>query len=108
MRFVRVLVLLGFLVMTAVLAWALVAGDIAREGAILTSMPWGVVSLFDVYVGFLLFGGWVLYRETSRARGALWVVGVLVLGNWLSCLYVLLALAAARGDARRFWLGARA
>jgi hypothetical protein len=36
------------------------------------------------------------------------MVAVALIGNLVSCVYVLLALRAARGDVMRFWLGARA
>ena len=82
-------------------------GDFAAEGAILLSLAWGRVSLIDVYVGFFLFCGWVVYREQSTAGRILWAALVLVLGNMMACLYVLLALHRSEGDWQRFWLGQR-
>jgi len=74
----------------------------------LLSMPWGIVSLVDVYVGFTLFSGWVVFREPSRLRALLWVILVMVLGSFVAGLYAFLALQASTGDWRRFWLGRRA
>jgi hypothetical protein len=80
-------------------------GDFWSEGRVLTSMPWGRVSLVDVYVGFFLFAGWVIYRESSVLRSGLWILLILVLGNFISCMYAFLALRSSQGDWRRFWMG---
>jgi hypothetical protein len=54
------------------------------------------------------FCGWVFFREKSLLAAALWMVAVMVLGNFLTSLYVLLALFGSRGDWKRFWMGHRA
>jgi hypothetical protein len=108
MRAVAVLGVLGFVAMAGALVYGFTVGDFWSEGRVLTAMPWGVVSLIDVYVGFALFLGWVAYREASVARTAVWVLLVLTLGNVITSGYVLLALARSHGDWRHFWMGARA
>lgn len=107
MKLAKLIALLGLLAMTAVLIYGFVVGDFGGEGSQLLSMPWGIVSLVDLYVGFVLFSGWIVYRERSLARSALWVVLMMVLGFWTASLYTLLALQASGGDWRRFWLGRR-
>lgn len=94
--------------MVAALAWGAAAGDLSAEGARLLDMPWGVVTLVEVYVGITLFACWVFWRERSPVRAGAWTLAVVLAGNVISCLYVLLALRAARGDARLFWMGRRA
>ena len=71
--------LLCLLAMTAVLVYGFVAGDFAKEGKQLLSMPWGIVSLVDLYVGFVLFSGWIVYREKSVLRSVVWVVLMMIL-----------------------------
>lgn len=93
--------------MTAVLIYAFATGDFNREGAELLSMPWGIVSLVDLYVGFILFSGWIVYREKSLVRSVIWVVLMMVFGFFTGALYTLLALQTSGGDWRRFWLGRR-
>lgn len=51
---------------------------------------------------------WIVYREKSWVTAVVWVVLMMVLGNWTAALYVLLALQASRGDWRQFWMGRRA
>jgi hypothetical protein len=93
--------------MTAILIYGFAAGDFAAEGRQLLAMPWGIVSLVDLYVGFALFSGWIVYRERSPIRSAVWVVLMMVLGFWTASLYTFLALQASGGDWRLFWLGQR-
>lgn len=104
----KVVAILGFLAMTGVIAYAFVAGDFGAEGAWLLAHPWGQVSLVDLYVGFVLFSLWIIYRERSFWRALIWVVLMMGLGNWTAALYVLVALYGSGGDWQRFWLGRRA
>jgi len=94
--------------MTAAIGYGLVAGDFWREGCILMRMPWGVISVIDVYAGGALFSGWIATRERSLVRTAGWVVAIFVLGNFATALYALVALRTADGDATLFWLGPHA
>jgi hypothetical protein len=105
MRAAQTVALLGLLAMTGALIYGFTAGDFGAEGRTLLSMPWGVVSLIDLYVGFTLFSGWIVYREASPARAAIWVLLVMVLGFFTASLYTWMALRASDGDWRRFWLG---
>jgi hypothetical protein len=107
MKIARVIALLGLLAMTAVLIYGFTVGDFATEGKQLLSMPWGIVSLVDLYVGFTLFSGWIVYREKSVARSVVWVVLMMVLGFWTASLYTLIALQSSGGNWRRFWMGHR-
>jgi len=99
---------LGAAAMAAVLIYGFTVGDFAGEGSRLLSMPWGIVSLVDLYVGFTLFSGWIIYREASVVRTVAWIVAVMVLGFFAASLYALLALRSSSGDWRRFWLGKHA
>ncbi len=108
MKLAKVIALLGLLAMTAVLIYGFTVGDFAAEGGQLLDMPWGIVSLVDLYVGFTLFSGWIIYREKAWLPSLIWVVLIMVLGFWTGALYTFLALQTSGGDWRRFWLGKRA
>jgi hypothetical protein len=108
MRLAMVVTGLGAAAMGAVLLYAFTQGDFAAEGARLLAMPWGLVSLVDLYVGFILFSGWIIYREASLVRALVWVIFVMVLGFFTASLYAFLALRASGGDWRRFWMGKHA
>jgi hypothetical protein len=106
-KIAKAIALLGLLAMTAVLIYGFTAGNFAKEGKQLLSMPWGIVSLVDLYVGFVLFSGWIVYRERSAVRSVIWVALMMVLGFWAGSLYALIALQSSGGDWRRFWMGRR-
>jgi hypothetical protein len=107
MKIAKFVALLGLLAMAAVLIYGFTVGDFAEEGKQLLSMPWGIVSLVDLYVGFILFSGWIVYRERSLWRSVVWVALMMVLGFFTASLYTLIALQRSGGDWRRFWLGRR-
>ena len=74
MKLAKAIALLGTVAMAAVLVYGFTAGDFLVDGAELLHMPWGIVSLVDLYVGFALFSGWIAYRERSWLRAAAWIV----------------------------------
>ena len=94
--------------MTAVLVYGFVAGDFLKDGAELLSNPWGIVSLVDLYVGFILFSGWIVYREKSVVTIIIWVFFMMTLGFFTGALYTFIALQTSGGDWQRFWLGKHA
>lgn len=98
---------IGALLMGLVLLRALLHGDLAAEGRQLLEMPWGLMSLVDIYTGLLLFGCWIFWRERHRPVAVLWMIGLLLFGNLASCVYVLLAVLHSHGDIDRFIHGHR-
>ncbi len=108
MKLAKLTALLGILAMTAVLVYGFTAGNFSEDGGELLSNPWGVVSMVDLYVGFILFSGWILYREKSLAASVIWVVLMMVLGFFTGSLYALIALIQSGGDWKKFWLGKHA
>ncbi len=107
LRLLAIFAGLGALIMFAFIVRALIVGDFSDEGPLLVTMPWGLVSLVDIYLGLLLFCLWVLWREGFSKAAFAWAILILVLGNMLSCLYVLKACHDAQGSIRRFLLGTR-
>ena len=88
MKMAKVVAVLGVLVMAAILVYGFTVGDFGGEGQ-------------------LLFSGWIVYRERSLLRSAVWIILVMVLGNFTASLYALIALLTCRGDWKRFWMGRR-
>jgi hypothetical protein len=107
-KIAKLIAFLGFLAMGAALTHAFAAGDLGAEGSQLLSMPWGIVSLVDLYVGFSLFSGWVVYRERSWLRSLIWIVSFMVLGFFAASFYALVALFTCGNNWQRFWQGRRA
>ena len=108
MKLAKIISALGVLAMTAALIYGFSVGDFGSDGVKLLQNPWGVVSMVDLYTGFILFSGWIVYRERSIPHAVVWVVLMMVLGFFIASLYVFLALFNSGGDWKRFWLGNRA
>lgn len=104
----KLISILGLLAMSVVLIYGFTIGDFTGEGSELIKMPWGIVSLVDLYTGFMLFSGWIIYREKSLISAIVWTVAMLTLGFWTGSLYSLIALHRSKGDWRQFWLGKHA
>ncbi len=107
MRIPKIIALTGLLAMTGVLVYGFTTGNFSAEGAKLLAMPWGIVSLVDLYVGFALFSGWIVFREKTWLPSTIWVILMMVLGFWAGALYTFLALQTSGGDWKRFWYGKR-
>jgi len=108
MKIAKLIALFGILAMAAVLVYGFIVGDFSSEGRLLLAMPWGIVSLVDLYVGFILFSGWIVYREKAILPSIIWVVLMMVLGFFTGALYTFIALQTSGGNWRKFWMGKRA
>lgn len=108
MKIAKIVALLGILAMTAVLIYGFTTGDFFGEGNRLLAMPWGIVSMVDLYTGFTLFSAWIIYREKSLPVAILWTIAMMILGFFAGSLYAFLALQSSGGDWRKFWLGKHA
>lgn len=108
MKIAKAIALLGLLAMTAVLIYGFSVGNFSAEGSQLLSMPWGIVSMVDLYVGFMLFSGWIVFREKAWLPSIIWVVLMMTLGFWAGALYTFIALQSSGNDWRRFFMGKRA
>jgi hypothetical protein len=84
------------------LIYLFIWGNFLEEGKILLSIPWGVFTLFDIYVAFLAFCCWIIYREKSL-WSILWVLLVLSLGSLTICIYIFVALLRSKNDWHVFW-----
>jgi hypothetical protein len=107
MRIAKIISFIGLLTMTGILIYGFTVGNFSAEGTRLMAMPWGIVSLVDLYVGFTLFSCWIVYREKSILLSILWVMLMMTLGFWTGALYTFIALQNSRGDWTHFWKGNR-
>jgi len=85
------------LALLGLVIWAAVAmpdlhGSFFDQLAVLTTLPWGVATLADLYVGFLFFAVLVFLTERSWVVAALWAVPVFVLGNIWAALWLVIRL----------------
>ena len=108
MKVAKVVAWIGFLAMSAALIYGFTVGNFSEDGGKILANPWGIVSMVDLYVGFILFSGWIIYREKSVLVAAIWVIFMMILGFFTGALYTLVVLYTSQGNWQRFWLGAKA
>ncbi len=104
-RALRILATVGCVAMIAMLAYAMNYGYAWQQIRAIGSIHWGQVVFVDLYLGFALFGAWIVWRHGIGTVAIAWIVALLLLGNLLACIYVLWALRDAGGDGHRFWHG---
>ena len=100
-----VISLLALLAMTAALVYGFTVGNFSTDGAKILNNPWGIVSLVDLYAGFVLFSIWIAYREKSAISAVIWITLMMTLGFWTGSLYVLFNAIKAKGNAKVLLLG---
>jgi hypothetical protein len=108
MKIAKLISILGLLAMAAVLIYGFTIGDFGGEGSKLIAMPWGIVSLVDLYTGFTLFSMWIIYREKSLPIAILWTIAMMTLGFFAGSLYAFITLQTSNGDWKKFFLGKHA
>ena len=108
MKIAKMIAILGLLAMTGVLIYGFTVGDFGIDGSEIMRNPWGIVSLVDLYTGFILFSAWIIFREGLNLRSIIWVILMMVLGFFTASLYALIALYQSGGDWQKFWMGKRA
>lgn len=107
MKIGKFIAALGILAMTAVLVYGFTVGDFGVDGTLILANPWGIVSLVDLYTGFVLFSMWIYFRESSRVMAVIWILAMMVLGFFTGAVYVLYAFMTSKNDWLTFFLGAR-
>lgn len=105
MKSSKIIAWVGFFAMTIGLMNGFLNGDFFKDGGELFQNPWGVMSLIDLYVGFTLFSMWIAFRERFIPVAVAWIIGMMVLGFFTACVYVLLGLYTSKGDWLKFFLG---
>jgi Protein of unknown function (DUF1475) len=107
MFLIRSLSLAGLVAMTIGIVAALSTGSFFSEGSALWDLPWGKVTLLDLYVGLAFFGAWIAFREKSKVRTVVWWVALLLLGNLASAVYLVIA-SFTSSSPRQLLVGDRA
>ena len=55
------------LAMISVILWA--QNQTSLFDSIIPTLPWGIVSLVDLYSGFILIGIWMIYQKKKSTHG---------------------------------------
>jgi hypothetical protein len=67
-------------------------GSLFDQGGVLLTLPWGVVTLVDLYVGFAFTAIIIMLAERTWLAGVLWALPILVLGNVWAAVWLLIRL----------------
>ncbi len=105
MRAVKIIGWLGVIAMTAAIGNGFLNGNFTDDGGELLRNPWGIVSLVDLYVGFIIFSIWIALREKSVGAKIVWIVLMMILGFFTGSVYLLKAAYESKGDKRVFLMG---
>jgi len=105
MKIAKYLSFLGFIIMSTAIISGFIYGDFTGEGGIIISLLWGKVTLIDIYLMFLIFSGWVYFREANFFKFLIWFILILVFGAATACLYLYLAFQSSNGDWNQFFTG---
>ena len=90
------------LAMISVILWA--QSEVSLFDSTIPSLPWGVVSLVDLYSGFIFVAIWIIYRERN-ITALFWVIFVMLLGNLTTAIYIIYCINDANKDIKKFFLG---
>ena len=89
-RLIQILLLAGGLALAGLIVWAFLAGDFSAAGAWLTSDPWGIVTLTDLYLGFFIIAIFMALIEKRFLIALFWIAPMPVLGNVWAVAWMLL------------------
>ena len=97
MNLVRAVFGIAGLALLGLVLWACFSltdlhGSFLDQFGVITTLPWGVASLSDLYVGFLFFSVIVFLTERSWVVAALWAAPIFLLGNIWSALWLAIRL----------------
>jgi hypothetical protein len=107
MKIAKAFGILAIVAMSAVLFYGFTVGDFFEDGSLILANPWGIVSLVDLYTGFVLFSVWVVYRERYWYASVVWVILTMIFGAFIFGVYILYAAIASKNDVLTFFLGSK-
>jgi hypothetical protein len=88
--------------MAGVIIWA--QGEVSIFDSPIPSMPWGVVSLVDLYSGFIVFSLWIFYKE-NLLPAIVWTFFIMTLGSFTIALYIIYSIKNSDGNIQKFFMG---
>lgn len=82
---VLVLLAVGF---CCLIGWAFSNASFGDSFAVITTDPWGLVTLADLYLGFILISAIIWAFEGTSAKAVLWIVPTFFLGNFWPAIWL--------------------
>lgn len=94
MNVMRAVIGVCALALLGIVLWALFAkqelhGAFMDQFNVIVTLPWGIATLADLFIGFILFATLVFVVERSWIAAVFWAAPVFVLGNiWAALWFV--------------------
>ena len=102
MTITKVIAYLITIAMVSTIFWA--QNQVSLFDSTIPSLPWGIVSLVDLYAGFILIGIWISYKE-KWLSALIWNFFLMILGNLTTAIYVIYSLNKSKGNISKFFMG---
>lgn len=85
-------VVLGLSIVWAAMSSGDLHGSIWQQGGVILTLPWGIVAMLDLYVGFALMAMIMMLAERSFISGFLFALPLLLLGNVWAAIWLIIRL----------------
>lgn len=84
MNLIRIVISLGGVALIAAIVWAMGADDRGLATVIqeMLASPWSLVTLIDLYLGFLIAATVIVLFERNLVVAVMWALPIFVLGNF--------------------------
>lgn len=91
---VRLKILFTLILLTIVgtTTWASLQLPLWETPRAVVGHPWFIATLVDTYLAFFTYWLWVVYKERSALRSAVWLVLIVLTGNMAMAVYALIQL----------------
>ncbi len=96
MRIVQVGLVVLALGFVGLVVWASLATPIGASFSAIIADPWGVVTIVDLYLGFILASIVIWIVERAPLKALLWIVPLYGLGNAWLAVWLVVRLARIR------------
>ncbi|GAB5561592.1 MAG: hypothetical protein SynsKO_32390 [Synoicihabitans sp.] len=90
--FLRLLFIGIFVAMSSLIVWASIEQPIFGIPREVFTNPWFITTLFDAYFAFITFYVFVAWKEQTNSARALWLIVVLLWGNFAMAIYMIIEL----------------
>lgn len=90
MPLLRPLLVASALILAAAIVWAGSSANIRASFGLITADPWGIVTLIDLYAGFVFAGAVIWLLEPRKGLASALILLTLVLGNLVTLLWLAL------------------
>jgi len=98
---------IGFLALLCSIVYGVVAKDIMAEGSIMLDVYWGQFTFIDIYIAFIVFYLWIVFRQKSVLKNIVWFFLIMLGGSMTILLYLFLAARGCDNSWGKFIAGER-